>query len=88
MLSLLIYLVFGLIVGSLARLIVAGREPGGWVVSIVIGVAGSMLGGFMGREFGLYRYGESAGFVLSLIGAICVVAIYHAVTVSRAPRGA
>lgn len=87
MLNFLLYLVFGLIVGSLARLIVAGREPGGWGVSILIGVAGSMLGGFIGRELGFYRYGEPAGFVLSLVGAVCVVAIYHSITVNRARRG-
>lgn len=77
------YLVFGLIIGALARLIVGGKEPGGWVVSIGIGILGSMLGGFLGREFGLYRYGQSAGFVLSLIGAIIVVVIYHAITKTR-----
>ena len=52
--SVILFLIFGLIVGALARLIVPGREPGGWLTSLVIGVAGSFLGGFLGRVFGLY----------------------------------
>jgi uncharacterized membrane protein YeaQ/YmgE (transglycosylase-associated protein family) len=77
--SLLLFLVFGLIVGALARLIVPGREPGGWIVSIGIGIAGSLLGGFLGRVLGLYREGEPAGFLMSLLGAVLLVAGYHAI---------
>ncbi len=86
--SLILFLVFGLIIGSLARLIVSGSEPGGWVVSIAIGVAGSFAGGLLGRAFGFYRYGESAGFVMSLLGAVCLLVIYHAIARSRGPRAA
>ncbi|HKQ67869.1 MAG TPA: GlsB/YeaQ/YmgE family stress response membrane protein, partial [Polyangiaceae bacterium] len=68
--NLILFLVFGLIVGALARLIVPGREPGGWLTSLAIGVAGAFLGGFLGRTFGLYQSGETTGgFVMSLIGA-------------------
>jgi uncharacterized membrane protein YeaQ/YmgE (transglycosylase-associated protein family) len=74
----LLFLVFGLIVGALARLIVPGREPGGWVVSLAIGVAGAFAGGLLGRVLGFYREGESAGFVMSLIGAIVLVIAYQA----------
>jgi uncharacterized membrane protein YeaQ/YmgE (transglycosylase-associated protein family) len=81
---LLIFLVFGLVVGALARLIVPGREPGGWIVSLLLGVAGSFLGAFIGRAIGLYREGEPAGFVMSLIGAIVLVVAYHALTRRRA----
>ncbi len=79
MISLLLFLVFGLVVGALARLIVPGREKGGWIISMVLGIAGSMLGGFLGRMAGLYREGEAAGFLMSLVGAVVLVAIYHAV---------
>jgi len=75
----ILFLLFGLLVGALARLIVPGREPGGWVVSMIIGVVGSMLGGFLGHVFGLYQEGEPAGFVMSLLGAIVLVAGYHAI---------
>jgi uncharacterized membrane protein YeaQ/YmgE (transglycosylase-associated protein family) len=81
---LLIFLVFGLVVGALARLIVPGREPGGWIVSLLLGVAGSFLGAFIGRAIGLYREGEPAGFVMSLVGAIVLVVAYHALTRRRA----
>jgi uncharacterized membrane protein YeaQ/YmgE (transglycosylase-associated protein family) len=80
---LIAFLIFGLIVGALARLIVPGREPGGWVVSMLLGVLGAFVGGFLGRAFGLYGPGQTAGFIMSLIGAILVVAIYHAATRRR-----
>ncbi len=77
--SIILFLVFGLIVGALARFLVPGREAGGWVVSMVLGVVGSFLGGFLGRALSLYREGEPAGFVMSLFGAILVVMAYHAI---------
>jgi uncharacterized membrane protein YeaQ/YmgE (transglycosylase-associated protein family) len=80
---LLIFLVFGLIVGALARLIVPGTEPGGWIISMVLGVLGSFLGTFLGRGLGWYQDGEAAGFLMSLIGAIVVVASYHAIAHRR-----
>ncbi|MBV9949582.1 MAG: GlsB/YeaQ/YmgE family stress response membrane protein [Myxococcales bacterium] len=80
---LILFLLFGLIVGAIARLIVPGREPGGWIVSMLIGVVGSFLGGFIGRAVGLYREGEPAGFVMSLLGAIILVVAYHAIARRR-----
>jgi uncharacterized membrane protein YeaQ/YmgE (transglycosylase-associated protein family) len=82
--SILLFLLFGLIVGALARFIVHGKDPGGWIVSMVLGVLGSFLGGFLGRSLGWYHEGEPAGFFMSLLGAVIVVAIYHAVTKRRA----
>ena len=82
--SIIMFLIMGLIVGALARLIVPGKERGGWVISMIIGVVGSMLGGLLGRAVGLYREGESAGFLVSLIGAVILVAGYHAVAKRRA----
>lgn len=79
----ILFLIFGLVVGALARLIVPGKEPGGWLVSMLLGVTGALLGGFLGRAAGLYRAGEAPGFLMSLLGAIVVVAIYHAVTTGR-----
>lgn len=83
----ILFLIFGLIVGALARLIVPGKEPGGWLVSMLIGVAGSFLGGFLGRVLGLYRDGEPAGFVMSLLGAVLLVGIYQALTRRRVRFG-
>ena len=78
-----LFLLFGLIVGALARVIVPGRERGGWFVSMAIGVAGSFTGGILGRVLGLYREGESAGFMMSLLGAIVLLIAYHAVVGRR-----
>ena len=82
--SLLLFLVFGLIVGAVARFIVPGREPVGWIVALIIGVLGSILGGYFGRALGWYREGQSASFLMSLAGAIVLVIVYHAVTRGRA----
>ena len=73
-----LFLLFGLVVGALARFLVPGREPGGWVVSIIIGIGGALLGGYFGRVLGLYREGEPAGFIMSLLGAIVLVVVYQA----------
>jgi len=81
--SILFYLFFGLIVGTVERFLMAGRGSGGWVVSIVIGIVGSMVGGFLGQLVGLYRQGEPAGFLMSVLGAVLVVGAYHAITRSR-----
>lgn len=77
MLSLLWTALIGLIVGALAKLIVPGKEPGGMLITMIIGIAGSFLGTFLGRLVGHYQPGESAGFIMSLIGAIILLAIYQ-----------
>ena len=79
----LMFLLFGLVVGVIARWIVPGREPGGWVVSMLLGIGGAFLGGFFGRVIGLYREGQPAGFIMSLVGAVVLVAVYHSVTARR-----
>ena len=81
---LLLFLVFGLVVGVIARLIAPGREGGGWIVSILIGVLGSYVGGFLGRIAGLYREGQAAGFLMSVIGAVVLLVVYHALGSRRA----
>jgi uncharacterized membrane protein YeaQ/YmgE (transglycosylase-associated protein family) len=77
----LAFLLFGLVVGALARLIVPGREPGGWIISMLLGIGGAFLGGFVGRAIGMYQEGQPAGFIMSLIGAVVLVAIYHSIAV-------
>jgi len=80
---LILFLLFGLIVGAIARFLVPGREPGGGLVSMGIGIAGAFLGGFLGRAIGLYREGEPTGFFMALLGAILLVVAYHAVRMRR-----
>ena len=77
MFSLLWTAIIGLVVGALAKLIVPGKDPGGILVTMIIGIAGSFLGTFLGRMVGHYQEGQSAGFIMSLIGAIILLAIYH-----------
>jgi uncharacterized membrane protein YeaQ/YmgE (transglycosylase-associated protein family) len=79
----ILFLIFGLIVGAVARFLVPGREPGGWILSTILGVAGSFSGAFLGRALGLYREGEPAGFVMSVLGAIVLLVLYHAVARRR-----
>jgi uncharacterized membrane protein YeaQ/YmgE (transglycosylase-associated protein family) len=76
---LILFLIFGLVVGALARFIVPGKESGGWLVSLLLGVAGSFTGAFLGEAMGFYREGGPAGFIMSLLGAILLVIVYHAV---------
>jgi uncharacterized membrane protein YeaQ/YmgE (transglycosylase-associated protein family) len=80
---LIVFLLFGLVVGAIARRIVPERESGGWVVSMVLGAAGALLGGFFGRLVGLDGEGQPAGFVMSLVGAVTLVAVYHWVAAGR-----
>jgi uncharacterized membrane protein YeaQ/YmgE (transglycosylase-associated protein family) len=77
------WIVFGIIVGLLARLIHPGRDPGGILITMLLGIAGSLLGGFVGRALGLYRQGEGAGLIMSVLGAILLLVIYHAVAGRR-----
>jgi uncharacterized membrane protein YeaQ/YmgE (transglycosylase-associated protein family) len=79
----ILFLLFGLVVGALARWIVPGKAPGGWIVSMLLGVAGAFIGGFIGRALGLYHEKQTAGFVVSLLCAILLVAAYHAITTHR-----
>ena len=69
--------IIGLIVGALAKLIMPGKDPGGIIITILLGIAGSFVGTFIGRTVGLYKSGEAAGFIVSLIGAIILLALYR-----------
>jgi uncharacterized membrane protein YeaQ/YmgE (transglycosylase-associated protein family) len=71
------WIVFGLVVGALAKLVMPGRDPGGIIVTILLGVAGALLGGFVGRAMGLYGPNEAAGFLMSFLGAILLLIIYR-----------
>ena len=72
-------LLIGLIVGALAKLLTPGRDPGGFFITICIGIAGSLLATFLGRAIGLYGPESSAGFLMSLVGAIVLLLVYHMV---------
>ena len=71
------WIVFGLIVGAIAKLLMPGRDPGGFIITILLGIAGALLGGFIGRAMGWYAEGDAAGWIVSILGAIVLLAIYR-----------
>lgn len=80
------WIIFGLIVGIIAKFLMPGRDPGGFVITAILGVVGALLGGFLGRALGWYREGEPAGFVVAILGAILVLAVYRALSGRRPLR--
>lgn len=76
-------LIIGLIVGAVAKFIMPGKDPGGIIITMLIGVAGSIAATFLGRMIGLYREGDSAGFIMSVIGALLLLWIYRMVVSRR-----
>jgi uncharacterized membrane protein YeaQ/YmgE (transglycosylase-associated protein family) len=81
--SILAWIVIGLIVGALAKLVMPGRDPGGMIVTILLGIGGALLGGAIGRTFGMYDPGQPAGWIMSILGAIVILAGYRAVAGHR-----
>jgi len=75
--GILSWIVFGLIVGALAKLVMPGKDPGGIIVTMLIGIVGAILGGFLGRTLGLYAANEPAGFVMAFIGSILLLMLYR-----------
>ncbi|MCC6390267.1 MAG: GlsB/YeaQ/YmgE family stress response membrane protein [Bryobacterales bacterium] len=67
----------GLIAGALAKLIMPGKDPGGIIVTMLLGIAGSLMAGFFGRTMGWYEAGQGAGLVMSVVGAVVLLAVYR-----------
>ena len=76
-------MLFGLIVGALAKLVMPGRDPGGIIVTMVIGIVGALLGGWLGRAVGWYGPNDGAGYLVSILGAILLLWIYRMVVARR-----
>jgi uncharacterized membrane protein YeaQ/YmgE (transglycosylase-associated protein family) len=71
------WILFGLVVGIVAKLLMPGRDPGGLIVTTVLGIIGAVLGGYLGRALGLYGPGEPAGFLMATLGAVVLLFIYR-----------
>ena len=82
--SLIITLVIGLLAGIVAKLLMPGRDPGGFIVTTLLGIAGAFLATYLGQAIGWYRADEAAGFVGAVVGAIIVLVIYRMVAGRRA----
>ena len=78
------WIVFGLIVGVVAKVLMPGRDPGGFIVTVAIGIVGALLGGFLGRMLGLYHEGDPVGFFMAVIGSILLLWIYRRTASSTA----
>jgi uncharacterized membrane protein YeaQ/YmgE (transglycosylase-associated protein family) len=72
-------LIIGLVAGAIAKLIMPGKDPGGIIITILLGIAGSFIAGFLGRALGWYQEGEGAGLIGSIVGALILLAIYRLV---------
>ena len=70
-------IISGLIIGVIAKLLMPGRDPGGFIVTILLGIAGMFLGSYLGQAFGLYKPGQPAGWLVSIFGALGLLALYH-----------
>jgi len=77
MFAVLGWIFFGLIVGVIAKLVMPGHDPGGFIVTILIGIAGSLIGGFIGHALGWYGPQQGAGFFMSLLGAVILLGLYR-----------
>ena len=76
-------LIVGLIVGAIAKLLMPGKDPGGFIITMLIGISGAFLASFLGRALGLYEANDGAGIIASIVGAMLLLFIYRMVTRSR-----
>jgi uncharacterized membrane protein YeaQ/YmgE (transglycosylase-associated protein family) len=79
----LVWILIGLLAGAIAKAIMPGRDPGGCLVTILLGIAGAVVAGFLGRAMGWYEVGEGAGFIAAVIGAIIILFIYRLIAGRR-----
>lgn len=84
MLSIIVWIVFGLVIGVISKLLMPGKDPGGFIVTVLLGIAGALVGGFIGRATGMYSAGDQAGWIMSILGAIILLALYRMMVRRRA----
>jgi uncharacterized membrane protein YeaQ/YmgE (transglycosylase-associated protein family) len=77
MLSLLWEAIIGLIVGAVAKLLMPGKDPGGIWITMALGIAGSIIATWLGQAIGWYQAGQSAGFIMSVVGAVLLLFVYR-----------
>ena len=77
-------LIIGVVIGAIAKLLMPGKDPGGFWITMALGIAGAFVGTFLGRSLGLYQADQSAGFIASIVGAVILLAIYRMFTRRKA----
>jgi len=80
---LLITLIVGLVVGALAKLVMPGKDPGGVIITMVLGIAGAFIAGALGRSLGWYQLGEGPGLIASVVGSVVLLALYRMIASPR-----
>jgi uncharacterized membrane protein YeaQ/YmgE (transglycosylase-associated protein family) len=77
MMSVIGWIIFGLIVGIIAKFLMPGRDPGGFIITTLLGIAGALVGGFLGGLLGLYGEGDPVGYIMAVLGSIVLLLIYR-----------
>jgi len=78
-------ILIGLVIGAIAKLVMPGKDPGGIIVTMLLGIAGSIVATWLGRVVGLYQEGQSAGIIMSVAGAVLLLALYRIMVRRRSP---
>jgi uncharacterized membrane protein YeaQ/YmgE (transglycosylase-associated protein family) len=73
-------IIIGFVVGFIAKLLMPGRDPGGFIITVLLGIAGSFVATYIGQHFGWYRQGQPAGFIGAILGAILILFVYRLIT--------
>ena len=79
------WILFGLVVGAIAKFLMPGRDPGGFIVTALLGIVGAVVATFLGQAMGIYAAGQSAGFIGAVVGAIVVLFVYNLIVRGRRP---
>ncbi|MEO5808712.1 MAG: GlsB/YeaQ/YmgE family stress response membrane protein [Sphingomicrobium sp.] len=77
------WIVIGLLAGGIAKLLMPGKDPGGCIITMLLGIAGALLAGFLGKAIGWYTQGEAAGFIAAIVGAVLLLLIYRLIVRRR-----
>ena len=77
------WIVIGLLAGGIAKLLMPGKDPGGCLITILLGIAGALLAGFIGKSIGWYEQGEAAGFLAAIVGAFIILFLYRIIMRNR-----
>ena len=77
------WIVIGLLAGGIAKLLMPGKDPGGCIITILLGIAGALLAGFLGRAIGWYEPGDGAGFIAAIVGAFIILLVYRLISGRR-----
>lgn len=82
--GILLTIIIGFVAGIIAKMLMPGRDPGGFIITTLLGIAGAFVATFLGEAVGWYRAGEGAGFIGAIVGAVIILALYRMIAGRRA----